>query len=258
MIAQKIIAIFIIFIISFLLFAKTSPVMADYAALKIEYSQKLAAYNTSYSDFQIAKSSYLTYKTLSALTKALDKAKDYLVKRDELIIKHFELLKEKGASPLADDEITFYQNHLTLVPAIATLKDAETVAKKAEDQIILSNVKSKQILGQILISKVQAIVDSYSTLINDQNGLEAKILELKNSGNNTDKLERWLVEVKNKKMLCETVLAQVSDKLNSFKAKASDLEKDFNEARIDISQANLYLKEGTNYIREILEEMKYD
>ncbi len=249
--------IIVLFISCCLLFANTSIISADYNELKIEYSQKLAAYNTSYSDFQIAKSSYLTYKTLSALTKALDKAKDYLVKRDELIIKHFELLKEKGATRLADDEITFYQNHLTLVPAIANLKDAETVAKKAEDQIILSNVKSKQILGQILIAKVQAIGDSYSALINDSDGLEAKIVELKKSGNNTDKLERWLVEVKNKKILCETVLAQVSDKLNSLKAKAGDLEKDFNEARIDISQANLYLKEGANYIREILEEMKY-
>ncbi len=250
---------FIFFLLFYYIFFKHPLISrADYSSLKIEYSQKLAEYNEAYSDYQIARGSYLTYKTLAALTQALEKSKTYLTKRDELIIKHFELLKEKSNSKIADGEITFYRSHLSLITAIATLKDIETVAKKAEDQIPISNVRSKQILGQILISKVQEINNSYSNIINETSGLEAKIMELKKSGKNTDKLERWLVEVKNKKMLCETLLAQVNDRLNALKGNSASVEKDFNEMRIDISQANLYLKEGANYIKEILEEIKYD
>lgn len=237
-------------------------VSADYASLRTDYSQKLTEYNTALSNYQIAKNTYSTYQTLASLTKALDAAKVYLQNRDDLIIKHFEMLDTKidnvSYKKIVNDEISFFQNHLNLIPAVATLKDVTSVAKKSEEEIVLANIKSKQILGQILINKINVLKTDYEDISVQ---LEAYVINLKSqptfSKEKIDKLERWLVEVKNKKNLCETNLEKVSTKLNSFKKESMDLERDFNEVRINIIQANLYLKEGTNYMKEILAEIKY-
>ncbi len=261
---MKKILIFLFCYFAILLGFGVTPTFADFAGLRSEYTQKLSEYNSAYSDYTVAKSTHATYQTLASLTQALDKSKIYLQKRDELIILHFQMLDAKidetefvslvgkdSLKKLADDEITFFQNHLTVIPAIATLKDVTDAAKQAEAEIPLSNVKSKQILGKILIAKVESLKTDYEKLSSQ---VENQILSLKS---NHDKLNRWLVEVKNKDTLCENNLLDTNQKLNSLQKQNIDVEKNFNEARIAIIQSNLYLKEGTNYMKEILNEIKY-
>lgn len=257
---KKIILLSCIIVILFTIAA--SPVFADYTTLRAEYSQKLAQYNTALSDYQIAKNTYSTYQTLASLTKALDASKIYLQKRDELIILHFQMLDTKiedvSNKKIINDEISYFQNHLNLIPAIATLKDVTGVAKSAEEEIVFASIKSKQTLGQILINKINALKNDYE---DTSSKLEAYVINLKSqptfAKEKTDKLERWLVEVKNKKNICESNLEKVSKQLSLFKKESLALERDFNEVRINIIQANLYLKEGTNYMQEILTEIKY-
>lgn len=243
---------------------------ADFASQKTEFTQKLEEYNSSYSDFQIAKNSYETYQTLSSLTQALDKSKIYLAKRDELIIKHFQLLVAKinetdfkdenskvSLIQKATDEISFFESHVNLIPAIATINDVTTSAGNAEGEIPLSNIRSKQILGEILIEKVRLIILDYDA--NTKN-LAQQISEIKSKSEKpktiTDKWERWLVEINNKRVLSENNLTEASNELSILK-KDEDFGKKFDKIRINIVQGNLYLKEGTNFMEEILEEMKY-
>ena len=254
-----------------ILLGSPSLAFADFASAKSEYNDALTKYNQAYSDYLIAKNSHQTYQTLASLTEALEKSKIYLEKRDELIISHFGLLLEKietsdfssiilkeSQKTVAGAEIAFYENHLGLIPALATLKDAAAAAAKSEAQIPSSNLRSKQILGQILIAKVDSLKYKYASL---GASIEENINELKkNSSRKTkiEKLERWMVEVKNKQKLCENKLAVIKTGLANLKVKSTNLEQEFNTLRIDITQSSLYLKEGVGFMKEILEEMKYE
>lgn len=258
-------------LIILLLVLSGRPVFADFNQTKQEYLDLLSKYNQAQSEYLIAKNTYQTYQTLAALTKALETSKTFLTRRDELLIKHFQLLNSKieetefsglitkeGVKTLTDNEIVFFQNHLGLIPAIATLKDTTEASKKAEEEIVLANIKSKQILGKILIAKVQELSQTYAKLRTDvRNELEDAKSKPYFSKEKIDKIERWLVEVENKKVLCDNNLNRMANRLNGLKKESMDLEKDFNEARINIIQSSLYLKEGNNYMKEILEEMKY-
>lgn len=246
-------------------------VKADFDQQKIEFTKILEEYNNSYSDFQIAKNSYETYRTLSSLTSALDKSKIYLQKRDELIIKHLELLITKidelnfsdesfknSLVQKAGDEINFFQVQNNLIPAIATINDVNRAAQKAEDEIPLTNIRSKQILGTILITKIRGLMTDYDATTKN---ITDKINEIKTkstrSKSTTDKWERWLVEVNNKRTLADNGLLQGTTDLNAIKIN-DNVEKKFDQIRINIVQSSLYLKEGANFIKEILGEMKYD
>lgn len=275
MLKRKLIIYFFIGLV--FLFCATPSARADFDGLRQEYLDKLSKYNEAYSQFLIAKNTYQTYKTLASLTQAIENAKSYLKVRDELIIKHFELLLARldeinftsliisdAQKKIAQDEITFYTNHLGLIPAIATLKEVNASADQAQTQIPSSNLKSKQILAQILIAKVEKIKAVYeeNTTATEEliNNLKADFQTNQTPQMRTkiDKLDRWLVEVKNKKRLCEDKLTVIKTSLAALKPKDTDLENRFNEARIDITQASLYLKEGVSYMKEIEEEMKYE
>jgi len=265
--------LFILFIISFFVFF-SSPVHADYASQREEYSQKLESHNKALSDFKIAKNTYETYKTLSSQSDAIFKAKDYLQKRDDLVIKHFELLLEKiklidfadpnkkeSLNQIASSEINFFSNHLQLVSSIATTGDVNTVSKKAEDEIALANIKSKQILGGILIAKVNILKKTYNltlfALTNEIADIKSHALKSQDSIN---KLERWIVEINNKKILSENNMASSANDLDALNKNNNNmnLEKKFDEIRINIIQGHLYLKEGTAFMGEALNEIKYD
>lgn len=257
---------FLLALLAFIFLPK--GIFADLAGLQSEYSQALADFNKAYSSFQIAKNSYQTYKTLAAKTESLTKTKDLMEKKDTLIMKHFAFLKEKVNSSIgisdeekkylfeqADREILFYQNHLSLIPAISTLKDAVTQNNKITDQIKLTDIKSKQILGQVLIDKVlfsEREYDQLSALFEEITMTDKRI-----SPNKQEKIRRWLLEVKNKKILCDNLLASAQKKLAAFKIR-DEVNQAFNNVRIEINQANLYLKEGSSYLNEIKEELKYD
>jgi hypothetical protein len=247
------------------------PAKADFNSLNQEYTQNLSDNNAALNDYKIAKNTYETYYTLSALTQVLEKSKTYMQTRDNLIIKHFNLLNAKldmtemsaeqkdSLKGISDSEITFFENHLTLIQSISTINDINTISGKAESEIKNANIKSKQILGNILVGKVNSLLIPYATLMQDT---EKEIGDLKSRNlkpqTTIDKLERWLVEVKNKKILTENNIAQnLSDLSNLGKNSGQDIDKQFDVIRINIIQSQLYLKEGTNFISEILDEIKY-
>lgn len=264
--------IFITFFLTFSLLSAPFFARADFNSTKEEYTKLLGDHTNALTEYKTAKNTYETYKTLSSQTTAIQKAKNYLEIRDKLLIKHFELLIEKinessfvdnlkkeSLRQVALDEIAFYNNHKDLLTAVATISDVNTLAKKAEEQIKLSNIRSKQILGNILIAKVNNLKIPYSELSNlfsaEINSIKAR--GLKNQSE-TDKLERWLLEVNNKKILSDTNTIQNLNQLDKLGANNYDIEKTFDETRVSIIQGYLYLKEGTNYMKEILEEIKYN
>jgi hypothetical protein len=261
---------FFIFFLFFFIFS-LSPIFADFNSLSQEYTQMLSANNSASTEYKIAKNTYETYYTLSSLTQVLQKSKTHLQTRDNLIIKHFELLSSKldesnidssqkdSLKQILSSEIVFFTNHLTLIQSISTINDINNVSQKAESEFVLANIKSKQIQGNILISKVNATLIPYTYLLE---AITNQIIESKNNKDKDqttiDKLERWLVEVKNKKILAENNISQNLNSLNDLsKSNAQNVEKNFDEIRINIIQGHLYLKEGTSFMKEILNEIKY-
>lgn len=256
-----------------LFFAFRSQTLADFNGLKAEYSQKLVEHGAALSEYNVAKNTYETYQTLSSLTQVLQKSKNYLKVRDELVIKHFELLNAKidemeftdpkikeSQKEIISSEISFFQSHLSLLQGVATVQDINTVSEKAEDEIKLANIKSKQILGNILTAKVNLIKVPYTNLTNK---ISEEIAAIKSKGlkpkTSVEKLERWLVEVNNKKILSDNNTAQnLNDLTELSKDNNQDIEKQFDTIRINIIQGYLYLKEGTGYMKEILNEIKYE
>lgn len=263
----------IFFFLTFFLFCTFLPVSADdFGNLQKDYSNLLSTYNSTLSDYQVANNTYDTYKTLSSLTQVLEKSKIFLMARDDLLIKHFELLnakidltnledaaKKDSLKQIAGSEITFFTNHKSLVTQVATTLDVNNLAGKAEEEIPQANVKSKQILGNILNQKVASLEIPYLDLYN---GLGGQIDEIKSKKmlpqSEIDKLGRWMVEVNNKKILADNnAIQNLSDLYKLGTNNGQDVDKNFDTIRINIIQGSLYLKEGVNFMTEILNEIKY-
>lgn len=104
-------------------------------------------YRQIVNEYKSARSRYLKYKTLASQTDALDKTKQMLSQRDELLLAYISLLKEKISEnrglPAAEKEVSlssligstqFLETNKRKIPMLSNLDDATTLSADFEAQ----------------------------------------------------------------------------------------------------------------------------
>lgn len=241
---------------------------ADYVSSLSDYQSNLEKYRIAYQDYLKSKSEYFTYHTLSAETAALNKTKILLSVRDDVLISYYHALKEKikdtqGIASFdadlqntnIDNRLLFLQNHKSTISSVNTLNDVVNKSREVDDFRKQMNSESDQVIGTVLLGKVK--YQSDKTLQNI-NLLAESVNRVKNNGNNTGKLERWLLETGNKQQLAEGKLLDAKNLLNSFTPDDyEDMQNEkFQLVKSSIANANQYLNEsianGLEAIKEII------
>lgn len=251
-----------------------TPVFAEfnqaYSQKSSAYSQKSSAYQDylyqydqyrrSLTDFLTAKNRYLTYQTLVSQTEALVATKAFLEARDQVLTVYLAMLIEKSPTEnlkkLIGEEITFYTDHKSLIPAVGSLEDSIRVSGDFESHSPQTTVLARQLIAGLLINKVQ---DLGYRLASVSAGFEENVNGVKKQGKEVATLERWLLETKNKQFLAENKLSLAEELTTKFRPTKSSEEGslEFAKVQVLIFEANQYLKEAAAYLKEIKEELKY-
>jgi len=249
----------IFFIFYFLFFIFYTSVSADFERAYQDYLYQYDQYRISLTNFLTAKNRFLTYKTLTSQTEALSATKTFLEARDQIIATYLQMLlvrsPRESFKKLLEEEIAFFSDHKTKIPAVGTLADAVRLSEMVEEHFPMTEVLERQVLANILIAKVQTFESRLAGL---EAGFEEKINTAKAQGKDVATLERWLLATGNKRLLAHDKLDQASTLADKLKPeKSTQISEEFGKIQILIFEANQYLKEAAAYLKEIKEELKY-
>ncbi len=235
-------------------------VHADFDQSYQDYLYQSDQYRLTLTNFLTAKNRYLTYQTLTSQTEALTATKSFLEARDQILMTYLQMFLEKNPpesfKKLLGDEISFFSNHKSLIPAVGSLNDSVRVSASFDEHFPLTLVLARQTEANIIMEKVRNLDSRLSTV---ENGFETKINFVKGQGKDVATLERWILETKNKQLLARDKLEQAQALTNKLKATktSAKISEDYGNIQVLVFESNQYLKEAAAYLKEIKEELKY-
>jgi len=248
--------IFVLFLFAFLF---PLSVSADYQSAYNDYSYNYTVYRTTYNDYQVAKSTFLTYHTLTAQNDAVNKLRAVLKARNQVMFVYFDLLQEKlnGTPGVPDDakttfgkvkesEKTWLTDHQKKIDAAASLDDLNSASSEFESRYHQMDTETKQAIGSVLSAKENTLGSKVDTFITD---LQTKTAEIRQSGENTSFADRGVIDTKNKLNLFRTKLSAAND---IFYPKYNSDQIDIFKGEQQFTQANQYLREAVSFLKEII------
>lgn len=239
----------------------SSPVLADYQQAYSDYTYQYSLYRTADNNYQISKSTYLTYKTLTAQNDAIDKLRATLKARASVMSAYYALLQEKlNSTPGIPDDSknTFYSiknsesdwlsAHQKKIDAAASLDDLNLVSSDFESRYPQMDTESKQTIGTILLAKESYLKGTMDSLIAS---FSAKLSDIRQDGTNTSIWDRGVINTKNKLDLYQTKIDQAH---NVFfpKNNSSNNKIDLFSGQQRLTEANQYLREAESFLMEIV------
>lgn len=198
----------IIFSFSIFLSAFSTPVSADFNQAYQDYVYNQQLYKNAYNQFQISRSTYLTYKTLTSQNDAISKFKTVLKARNQLISTYYDLLQEKlNASPgipndykntfsgIRQSEKTWLSENQTTIDSAGSLEDLNEASQNFATKYPQMNLETKMAVGTILLTKEDQLRNS----LNQQIGSFSAILgRIRSDGEDTSTKERGLIVIQDK------------------------------------------------------------
>ena len=259
----------LLFLFTLLLFYSFTLVNAqefDFNRAFNDYIYNYNLYRSTHLDYVTKKSEYQTYDTLTSKTQALEAARKMLLQRDKALETYFTTLRMKLKEETGiesykqnlyflklDDEVTWLKNHQSLLSSPSTIEDLIKESRRLETRFPNIQIINYQTLGVVLEGKEIYLKDEVQELIDL---VEKKIIEIRESGEDTQILERWLIEAKQKKTLSEQKQAEAIGILSTMEPRDTDKSKKYDQTRHLMGESNQYLKEAISFLKEIIREVK--
>ena len=258
-------------VVAFLaIWVPTMSVLADSSRAYQDYLYQFDVYRTKYAEFKVAKNEYEKFRSLTSQTVALEKTGTMLSQRDLLLRAYLLLLGEKlnedmglGTADkgiyqtLINNEVGFLDTHSKLVQSIGNLEDAQEVSRGLESHYSLLQASMRQTIIGISLGKLTVLAHNFDTVLAD-----AKALINTNRGSlslqKQSTIDRWLLQITNTKSLYQQKIDGIVTA--NAQLKGNDIgEQDqiFAKLTRNIGEARQYLVEGTGFINELVEALRY-
>lgn len=247
-------------VLFFFLFA--FPVSADYQTARNDFTYQYSQYRTAHDRYQVAKSSYLTYRTLTAQTEAINSFRLVIQDRDQVISTYYDLLQEKlnataGVSPnylttfsdLKKGEKDWLAAHQKKISAAASLEDLNNVSHEFEDRYPQFDSETKQAFGTVLLAKEANLRSQTDALVID---LTTNLARLRQDSADTAFADRGQIAIKDKLGLYDQ---KITDTKSIFFPKDNRGQIDIYQAQQRLTEANQYLREALTMFREIIKSL---
>lgn len=232
-----------------------------------DYLYQFDQYRQAYKDYQVAKSQYQTYQTLTAETIALEQTIKMLQVRDEVIATYLTALRlrlaEKtkvGSSRLnalylqLDEEIIWFREHKENLTSAGSIPDLLSLSKQTEDRYKNTEILIYHSLVEIFLYQEGLIHSQIFFVISE---LEAKINVIRESGDkDVGRIERWLLEAKNRKVRSDEKLTEAQSLEISRRSDSNLRRQNYNRIIYLLEQSHQYLKETNQSLSEIIREIK--
>lgn len=212
----------------------------------------------------------MKFKTLASEATAVSKTRDMLAQRSLLLRAYLLLLNEKIMEAttmsesdkqlyqsLISNEVAFLENHSKFVESVATLLDAQKASMQLEAHYTILSTSIRQIILGLTMSRLVRLGDTYSgILVNSQVLLNSAKSELSLDRQIT--LDRWFQKISDKRTLYLQKVEVINQAKKDLKGtRVTDVQNKFQLILPQITQAKQELKDGTSYIGELLNAMRY-
>lgn len=260
-----VILVIIISLLSFIpnIFASSQQAHTDYL-----YQYDL--YRQSYNDFKVAKNEYEKFNSLVSQTAALEKTKKMLAQRDVLLRSYLLLLNEKlnenkGLDTsdkslyqtLIQNEVKFLEAHAGLIPAVGSIEDSVDVSKQLESHYTILQTSIRQTIIALGLGGLTSYKQQFDSLYNQAQQLFQSNRLVISPAKQTI-LERWILQINDKKTLYQRKIDGITQTNNGLSSSDSnEIEKSFQLMQKDLANAKQYLTEGTSYVGEFMNALRY-
>ena len=255
-------SVFLIFLFPARVFASSQTAYQEYL---IEYD----AYRAVLTDFKVARSEYIKYKTLTSQQTALDKTKQMLSARSQLLYGYLQFLNEKlnestamnGTTKslyqtLIANETQFLKNHIGLMGSIGSLQDAEGVSQKLISHYTLLQSSIYQTIVGLKMSEMSALDTQYFDLFTKS----YELIQTHRSSYTQEKqsiLDRWLLQIQNKRDLYKQKTDEITKENATLKSSSvSEISAKYQRIIKLMSEARQYLIEGASFLQELTLSMQ--
>jgi len=261
----------LVLFVVFLLFVSFVPfVQADSERAYQDYLYQFDLYRQKNSEFTVARNEYEKFKSLSSQTTALEKTTAMLSQRDLLIRAYLLLLNEKlnedRGLPLTDkstyqtligNEVLFLEGHSKLVGSIGSLEDANNVSKDLESHNAVLQASIRQTITGISLGSLAVLSRQFDTVFAD-----AKAIISNNRGTFTPQkqatIDRWIIQIQNIRSLYQQKIDSINRQNAQVRGTSIDTQDElFRTMKNDLAQARQYLSEGSAFIGELLDSLRF-
>ena len=265
--------IFIIFSV-FVTHAKAQEDTKAYEEAYKNYSLKLEEYEKARNEYILARSQYLRFQTQKSQSDARSAAIKFLQIRDEVVILHLTVLKErlaiaKGVSEprretlllKISEEIDWYEDHKMILSSAGTLDEVVRDSNKAKDRFKTTSNLVYEILANVPYGRVVEFHDRVKDITSK---IQAKLETIKTdtregysfSGQKFQVFDRWLLESQNLVVRGEEKSGSAEDQINFIAEGKGDPVNLYNKTVEDLTQSQQYLKDATSFLKELIREIK--
>jgi len=237
---------------------------AKYQAARQQYLKEVNWWKTTRQQFLQARAKYRKFKNAENKADYEEKAREFLEKTVDVLIKKLESLKNwvsnrpslpesERESIVAEieEDINWLESKKTEISTASPAQIKEK-AKEIREYWKDHRVYVKKIIGQIWTARLSWVIERFETV---SSKVSAKIEELKAAGKDTSQLEAWLADFNQKIEIAKEKRNKAKEKYQAISSLA-DANKFFKQVHQFIKEANQYLREAHQKLVEIVKEMK--
>ncbi len=237
-----------------------------------DYLFQYEKYQQVHDDFVLARDKFLKYQVLNIREQAAEATKNFLLQRNQVLRTYFLLLenkfrttsgvisseqKESLVSQL-DKEIIWLEEESEEVQNTSNpdLEDLFILSDRIEDKEQGIKRLSYQSRAEILLGKIRTLQQEsigITTLLKDD-------VFQKKSATKAAQLDLWLKEVSVQNYLAQKEIEAAE--INLWKLKEAnqepDMLKNFDNLKIDINDAKIYLNKAVAFQIEIVAELNHE
>lgn len=237
-----------------------------------DYLFQYEKYQDIYDQFVLARDKFLKYQVLNIRQQAAEATKTFLLQRNQVLRTYFLLLNNKfrttsgvisseqkeGLMSQLDKKIIWLEEESEEVQKVSTpdLEELFILSDRIEDKQAELKGLGYQSWAEILLGKIRNLQQEsvgITTLLKDD------VFQNK-SATKAAQLDLWLREVSVQNYLAQKEIEAAE--INLWKLKAANQEQDmlknFNNLKIDVNDAKIYLNQAVSFQKEIVAELNHE
>lgn len=246
------------------------PVAATSEQAYRDYLYQFDVYRTKNSEFSVAKSEYLKFKTLTSQTIALEKTKAMMAQRALLLRAYLLLLNEKinqnrgmtesdrtTYQTLIRNEVVFLESHSKLVESIGSLEDAQQVSRNLVEHDTVLQASMRQTIAGIILGNLSDRVKQFDIALADAKAVTGVNRGIFSPEKQTI-LDRWLLQITNTRSLYQQKVDTLAGFTNELRGSSiNDQNQRLTAIQKTAGEARQYLLDGSSNLGELTDALKY-
>lgn len=251
-----------------------TPSFSSFDEVFNQYLISIENYNQAYEEYILKRAQYLRFKTLRSQQDAQVATTEMLQRRDDVVISYLLALRARLGEAIAvsearkegltiriDEEVSWYLTHKEKLTSARVLDDLVSDSNEAKERLTQSEGLFYEILSTIAQGKIVRFTERTDEIFL---AVKNKVEEIRAdaregysfSPGKFNTLDRWLFEAQNLVVRSKTRQTEADDLISELVVRQGNLLGDYNQILATLGESQLYLKETSTFLEEVIREIK--